>query len=174
MDITMDVDVHQYSGVMDLTYINHSPDVLERIPFHLFSNAFQPGSEDVRSRNIADPDPRVGDRIVQLPEEEGWIRVRSPRAKPTPPSPRTEPSVGWTCPRPSPGQEDPLTTRGGRPVPRQIRSGWMNKQGVEYSMTQWYPRLCEYTTTVGTTTPTSAGNSTACGATMTTIHMAAT
>ena len=30
-------------------------------------------------------------------------------------------------------------------VPRQIRrSGWMNKEGVEYSMTQWYPRLCEF------------------------------
>ena len=30
-------------------------------------------------------------------------------------------------------------------VPRQIRrSGWMNKEGVEYSMTQWYPKLCEY------------------------------
>ena len=30
-------------------------------------------------------------------------------------------------------------------VPRQIRrSGWMNKEGIEYSMTQWYPKLCEY------------------------------
>ena len=83
MDITMDVDVHQYAGVMELTYINHSPDVLDRIPFHLFFNAFQAGSMmDVRSRNIADPDPRVGDRIVHLPEEEwGWIRVTEARVE---------------------------------------------------------------------------------------------
>ena len=40
MDITMDVDVREYAGVMELTYINHSPDALDRIPFHLFFNAF--------------------------------------------------------------------------------------------------------------------------------------
>jgi len=30
-------------------------------------------------------------------------------------------------------------------VPRQIRrSGWMNKEGVEFSMSQWYPKISEY------------------------------
>ena len=149
MDITMDVDVHQYSGVMDLTYINHSPDVLERIPFHLFFNAFQPGSMmDVRSRNIADPDPRVGDRIVQLPEEEwGWIRVREARVGKTDATFTTDGTIGWLdLPKAlAPGKKVRLHLEWDAQVPRQIRrSGWMNKQGVEYSMTQWYPRLCEY------------------------------
>ena len=149
MDITMDVDVHQYSGAMDLTYINHSPDVLERIPFHLFFNAFQPGSMmDVRSRNIADPDPRVGDRIVQLPEEEwGWIRVREARVGKTDATFTTEGTIGWLdLPKAlAPGKKVRLHLEWDAQVPRQIRrSGWMNKQGVEYSMTQWYPRLCEY------------------------------
>ena len=149
MDITMDVDVHQYSGVIDLTYINHSPDVLERIPFHLFFNAFQPGSMmDVRSRNIADPDPRVGDRIVQLPEEEwGWIRVREARVGKTDATFTTEGTIGWLdLPKAlAPGKKVRLHLEWDAQVPRQIRrSGWMNKQGVEYSMTQWYPRLCEY------------------------------
>ena len=91
MDITVDAPVHQYAGVMDVTYTNNSPDVLERIPFHLFFNAFQPGSMmDVRSRNIADPDPRVGDRIVSLPEEEwGWIKVSEARVGKT--------TVDFTC-----------------------------------------------------------------------------
>src|SRR5437588_348750 len=30
-------------------------------------------------------------------------------------------------------------------IPRQIRrSGWMSREGVEYSMSQWYPKLAEY------------------------------
>src|ERR1035437_1360562 len=30
-------------------------------------------------------------------------------------------------------------------IPRQIRrSGWMSREGVEYSMSQWYPKICEY------------------------------
>ena len=33
---------------------------------------------DVRSRNISDPDRRVGSRIAELPEDEwGWQRVES-------------------------------------------------------------------------------------------------
>ena len=149
MDITMDVDVHQYDGVMDLTYINRSPDVLERIPFHLFFNAFQPGSMmDVRSRNIADPDPRVGDRIVHLPEEEwGWIRVNTARVGKTEATFTTDGTIGWLdLPKAlAPGKKVKLHLEWDAQVPRQIRrSGWMNAQGVEYSMTQWYPRVCEY------------------------------
>ena len=30
-------------------------------------------------------------------------------------------------------------------VPEQIRrSGWNNKEGIEFTMTQWYPKLAEY------------------------------
>ena len=92
----MDVDVHQYAGVLELTYINHSPDALDRIPFHLFFNAFQPESMmDVRSRNIVDPDRRVGDRIVNLPEDEwGWIRVHTARAGKTAAEFTTQGTIG--------------------------------------------------------------------------------
>ena len=31
MDITVDAPQHQYAGVMDLVYVNHSPDALDRI-----------------------------------------------------------------------------------------------------------------------------------------------
>ena len=41
MDITVDAPLHQYTGSMDVTYTNNSPDALDRIPFHLFFNAFQ-------------------------------------------------------------------------------------------------------------------------------------
>lgn len=149
MDITMDVGVHQYAGVMELTYINHSPDVLERIPFHLFFNAFQPESMmDVRSRNIVDPDRRVGDRIVNLPEEEwGWIKVNEARVGKASAEFNTVGTIGWlTLPKAlAPGKKVRIHLAWDAQVPRQVRrSGWMNAQGVEYSMTQWYPRVCEY------------------------------
>jgi len=149
MDITMDVDVHQYAGVMELTYINHSPDALDRIPFHLFFNAFQPESMmDVRSRNIVDPDRRVGDRIVNLPEDEwGWIKVTQARVGKTRAEFNTVGTIGWlTLPKTlAPGKKVRIHLEWDAQVPRQVRrSGWMNAQGVEYSMTQWYPRVCEY------------------------------
>jgi hypothetical protein len=82
MEIDMDVDTYQYTGHQVLTYTNNSPDVLNKVFYHLYFNAFQPGSEmDVRSRTISDPDARVGDRISKLsPEEIGYINVTSLKA----------------------------------------------------------------------------------------------
>ena len=149
MDITVDAPTHRYSGVMDVTYINHSPDALDRIPFHLFFNAFQPGSMmDVRSRNIADPDRRVGDRILGLPEDEqGWIQVNAARVGKTEVEFEANGTIGWlTLPKTlAPGKKTKIHLEWDAQVPRQVRrSGWMNAQGVEFSMTQWYPKICEY------------------------------
>ena len=79
MNIDVDADKGQYKGTQQLTYTNNSPDVLNRVFYHLYFNAFQPGSEmDVRSQTIVDPDPRVGDRISKLsPSEIGFIKPLS-------------------------------------------------------------------------------------------------
>ena len=79
MTIDMDVDSYQYHGSQELIYTNNSPDQLNKVFYHLFFNAFQPGSEmDVRSRTIEDPDRRVKDRISKLkPNEIGFIKVNS-------------------------------------------------------------------------------------------------
>ena len=79
MTIDMDVNNYQYQGTQKLVYTNNSPDTLNKVFYHLYFNAFQPGSEmDVRSRTIADPDPRVGNRISELsPSEIGYIKVSS-------------------------------------------------------------------------------------------------
>lgn len=64
MNIDMDAAKNQYRGSMKLDYTNNSPDVLDKAFFHLYLNAFKPGSMmDVRSKIIADADPRVGSRI---------------------------------------------------------------------------------------------------------------
>jgi hypothetical protein len=79
MEIDMNVKTYQYKGKQSLVYTNNSPDVLTKVYYHLYFNAFQPGSEmDMRSRSIADPDGRVGDRISKLqPDEIGYINVSS-------------------------------------------------------------------------------------------------
>src|SRR5690606_27997869 len=79
MDVQMDVRTNRYTGTQKLEYSNNSPDTLTRVFYHLYYNAFQPGSMmDVRSRTISDPDGRVGDRISKLkPEEIGYLHAKS-------------------------------------------------------------------------------------------------
>ena len=75
MDIDFDSENHQFDGAQELTFTNHSPDTLNKVFYHLYFNAFQPGSMmDVRSRTILDPDRRVGDRIAKLNEKEVGIQ----------------------------------------------------------------------------------------------------
>src|SRR5919112_2295916 len=51
MNIDMNVQTNQYTGVTKLDYWNNSPDTLKRVFFHLYQNAFQPNSMmDARSR----------------------------------------------------------------------------------------------------------------------------
>lgn len=149
MDVNIDVKTFKYAGKQELVYTNKSPDTLKRVFYHLYFNAFQPGSEmDVRSRTIRDADPRVGSRIEKLtPDEIGFLHVTNlnqdgvslayseeetilvvPLATPLAPGSSTTLSMGFE------GQ-----------VPKQIRrSGRNNKEGVALSMTQWYPKLAEY------------------------------
>ena len=71
MDVTMDVETFNYKGTQKIVYTNNSPDTLNKVFFHLYFNAFQPGSEmDIRSRTISDPDSRVMNRIQKLSEKD--------------------------------------------------------------------------------------------------------
>ena len=71
MDIDFDTEKHQFNGKQDIVYTNNSEDTLTKVFYHLYYNAFQPGSMmDIRSRTIADPDKRVRDRIYKLKEDE--------------------------------------------------------------------------------------------------------
>jgi hypothetical protein len=149
MEIDMDVNSFQYKGQQKLVYTNNSPDVLNRVYYHLFFNAFQPGSEmDVRSRTIKDPDPRVADRISKLlPNEIGHININSLQQNGKSISYET---VGTVLEvkliQPiQPGEKVTFDMDFDGQVPKQIRrSGRNNADGVALSMTQWYPKLAEY------------------------------
>src|ERR1700730_5776774 len=53
MDINMDVSTNRFTGKQRLEYSNNSPDTLYKVFYHLYWNAFQPGSMmDNRSREL--------------------------------------------------------------------------------------------------------------------------
>lgn len=149
MDIDMDVKTHRFTGEQRITYYNNSPDTLDRVFYYLFFNAFQPNSQmDVRSRTIADPDRRVGDRISQLgPDEIGYHKIES--LKQDGKNVRYE-VVGTilevTLASPIlPGSKATFDMEFNSQVPVQIRrSGRDSDEDIAYTMTQWYPKLCEY------------------------------
>ncbi|WP_299519806.1 M1 family metallopeptidase [Winogradskyella sp.] len=149
MEIDMDVNTFQYKGKQKLVYTNNSPDVLNRVYYHLYFNAFQPGSEmDIRSRTIQDPDPRVRDRISKLkPNEIGYIKVNSLKQNGKVISHETVGTVlEVKLNKPiQPGEKVTFDMDFDAQVPVQIRrSGRNNKEGVALSMTQWYPKMAEY------------------------------
>src|ERR1700755_3076321 len=53
MDVQMDVQTNRFTGNQTLAYTNNSPDTLYKVFYHLYWNAFQPGSMmDSRSREL--------------------------------------------------------------------------------------------------------------------------
>jgi len=149
MNIDVDVSDFTYDGDQSIIYTNNSNDTINKVYYHLFFNAFKPNSQmDTRSRTIRDPDRRVGSRIVALEEKDyGDISVSSLKQdgkdvyyevnetillarlnKPLLPGKKTKLSMVFTA-----------------QVPLQIRrSGKLNKEGVDMTMTQWFPKLAEY------------------------------
>lgn len=149
MSVRLDVKTHKVTGTQKLTYYNNSKDTLSKVYYHLYFNAFQPGSMmDVRSRNINDPDPRVLDRISKLKEDEiGYQHIQSLKQD----GKATTYHVDGTIlevllARPVlPNTKTVFEMIFESQVPMQIRrSGRNNKEGIAYSMTQWYPKMAEY------------------------------
>ncbi|MEL6916730.1 MAG: M1 family metallopeptidase [Bacteroidota bacterium] len=153
MGVDMDVEDYTYKGTQKLVYTNNSPDALNKVYYHLYFNAFQPGSEmDIRLQNIKDPDGRmfVNDqsRIANLSEKDmGYLRVSSllqDGEKTTFAEVGTILEVLLAKPIP-PGGKTTLDMVFDGQVPIQIRrSGRNNKEGVALSMSQWYPKMAEY------------------------------
>ncbi len=147
--VDLDVETHRYRGAQELTYTNNSPDTLYRVFYHLYFNAFQPGSEmDVRSRNIEDSDKRVGNRISKLlPSEIGFIKPEQLTQNGVPLSFKiagTVLEVNLNTPI-LPKSSTVFKMDWSAQIPVQIRrSGRNNIEGIAYSMTQWFPKIAEY------------------------------
>nr|WP_229734104.1 M1 family metallopeptidase [Flavobacterium orientale] len=161
MELAMDVKTFQYKGTQTLEYTNNSPDTLRKVFYHLYFNAFQPGSEmDIRLQTITDPDKRmvksfkVGEKEVKesristlKPDQIGYLKITNFKQDG---QVATTKVVGTilevTLVKPIlPKSKSTFTLDFDGQVPEQIRrSGRNSSEGVALSMTQWYPKICEF------------------------------
>ena len=150
MDIRLDTEQHRVDGHQVLTYTNNSPDTLHTVYYHLYFNAFQPQSMMAeRNRHLPDPDGRTVPRIYNLtPSEQGWQKVESLTQDGTPVSYEVNDTVlrvDLDSPIP-PGTSTTFEMHYRSQVPLQTRRSGRNSRGdsIDYSMTQWFPKLAEY------------------------------
>jgi len=164
MNIDMNVQTNRFTGKQKLEYWNNSPDTLTRVFYHLYWNAFQPNSmmdnhsrrqgtivfrKDPNGNDVADWDQRIRDRIQNLrPEEYGYQKILSLKMNGRVQKFKTEETIlevrldKAILPRSKVVFEMEFEAQ----VPLQIRrSGRDNPTTrVRYSMSQWYPKICEY------------------------------
>ena len=165
VDYKIDVDVkeksYQYDGKMQLKYTNNSGQSLNKVYFHLYFNAFQPGSMmDNRLQNIPDPDKRMANnvgtkenpkyvsRISELkPDQIGYQKVTSLKQDGKAVSYKVDGTIlEVTLAKPiAEGQTTTFDMVWNAQIPEQIRrSGRNSKDGVDFSMAQWYPKMAEF------------------------------
>ena len=162
MEVSMDVKTYQYKGKQALVYTNNSSDTLTSVYYHLYNNAFQPGSEmDMRIQSIVDPDGRMviksknsegkeikESRIAKLqPNEIGYLKISNFKQDGVSANAKEIGTIlEVTLAKPIlPGKSTTLTLDFDGQVPIQIRrSGRNNSEGVELSMAQWYPKMAEF------------------------------
>ncbi|MEY4053590.1 MAG: hypothetical protein RL034_508, partial [Bacteroidota bacterium] len=159
----MDVVTNKINGTEKIVYTNNSADTLNKIFFHTYWNAFQPGSSmDIRSRELGqtqirpasrmsdglDWDARVKDRISKLsPSEIGYQHIKQVKINGVAQVLKEHETIlevvlsKVVLPKTSVQMEVEFEAQ----VPLQIRrSGRDNKEGIRYSMSQWYPKVAEY------------------------------
>ena len=149
ININFDHENHQFLGDQNLIYYNNSEDTITKVFFHLYFNAFQPGSMmDVRSRSLPDPDRRVMDRISKLNEDEiGFHEIKKIKQNGKDLKYHEQGTileVELIDPL-LPDESTEFYMEYFSQVPVQIRrSGRNNKEGIDYSMAQWFPKIAEY------------------------------
>lgn len=155
MNVDVDVTTYRYNGTSEVTYTNNSPDTLDRVFFHLYFNAFQPGSDmDARLQSIPDPDSRMvtenkQSRIASLtPDQIGYLHVSeiSQDGSAALELSEEETILVVQLANPiAPGESTVLSMKFNGQVPEQIRrSGRNSSEGIALSMSQWYPKMVEY------------------------------
>jgi hypothetical protein len=154
MDIDVDAKNFTYNGQQTLKYTNNSPDDLDVVYFHLYWNAFKPGS--MMDQRVAaqgkNGDSRLQingvSRLASIPkDEEGaqnihWIKQNGKNLKFE--IQETIMKVYLDTPIKA-NSSTTFTMEWDAVIPMQIRrSGRNNREGVDMTVTQWYPKIAEY------------------------------
>ena len=149
IEIDVDVENFTYTGEQKLVYTNNSPDSLKRVFYHLYYNAFKPGSDlEAASRYSYNDKRNMSKNLLSLDKNDwGDLRVLALTQDGVPLSfsiKETVLEVELNAPL-LPGEKTTLDMSFFVKVPAIVRrAGKNNKDGVAFSMAQWYPKLCEY------------------------------
>lgn len=154
MDIDVNAEQFTYQGTQTLKYRNNSPDELNVVYFHLYWNAFKPNS--MMDQRVASQgkngDSRLQkdgiSRLASIPKnEEGaqnihWIKQNGKELK----FEIQETVMKVYLDKPIKAHsKTTFTMEWDAVIPQQIRrAGRNNKEGVDMTMTQWYPKIAEY------------------------------
>lgn len=149
MEVTLDTETALYNGTQKLVYTNNSPETLNKVFYHLYFNAFKPGSEmAVRLKNAADKNRRFKISVDSLTQDQqGYLKVSGltqDGVKLSPIDSETILEVPLNKPiLPRESTTFELSFEGH--VPDVIRrAGKNSSEGVAFSMAQWYPKMAEY------------------------------
>ena len=149
IEIDVDVENFTYTGEQKLVYTNNSPDSLKRVFYHLYYNAFKPGSDlEAASRYSYNDKRNMSKNLLSLDKNDwGDLRILALTQDGVAVSHTTKETileVELSAPLP-PGGKTSLDMSFFVKVPAVVRrAGKNNKDGVAFSMAQWYPKLCEY------------------------------
>jgi len=149
MSVELDAKTADYTGVQKLVYTNNSPETLSKVFYHLYFNAFRPGSDmAIRLKNGGDRNGRFKVNIDSLSAfQSGYLKVSSLKQDGVPAKiieSGTILEVTLNKPLAS-GASTLLDLEFNGHVPDLVRrAGKNSKEGVHFSMAQWYPKMSEY------------------------------
>ena len=149
MNVEMNVEDYTYTGEQQLTYTNNSPETLHKVFYHLYFNAFQPGSEmAARVNNGKDKNTRFNVNIDSINyNQQGYLKVYDLKQDgKSIKSVLSGTILEVTLIEPiKPGNSTIFSLNFEGKVPDLIRrSGKNSSEGVALSMAQWYPKMAEY------------------------------
>ena len=149
MEVALDTETALYNGTQKLVYTNNSPETINKVFYHLYFNAFKPGSEmAVRLKNTADKNRRFKISVDSLTQDQqGYLKVSGltqDGVKLSPIDSETILEVPLNKPI-LPGESTTFELSFEGHVPDVIRrAGKNSSEGVAFSMAQWYPKMAEY------------------------------
>ena len=76
MKIDVDVDNHTYIGTQKLVFTNNSPETLQRVFYHLYFNAFKPGTDLEQNSRYSADDSRTMSKNILMLDKKDWGDVQ--------------------------------------------------------------------------------------------------
>lgn len=149
MEIDVDVERFSYAGEQNLVYTNNSPDTLQRVFYHLYYNAFKPGSDLEAASRFSYNDKRNMSKNLLSLDKNDWgnvhvLALTQDGFAVNHTTKETILEVDLNTPL-LPGDKTSLDMSFFIKVPAIVRrAGKNNSDGIAFSMAQWYPKLCEY------------------------------